>query len=830
MASSIEPFIQPLSDQVWHDTYKWETDETVHDTFRRVARHVASIEKNPEEWEEKYYQLLSTFRFVPGGRITSNAGTGLSGTSFVNCFVSGFRGEAQDSINSIYEELSRQARILKSEGGYGVNFDVLRPRGAYISGIGVESPGAVELMNLWNTSSAVITSGSGENKTGKGKNKIRKGAMMGVMSCWHPSIEEFITAKQQPGVLTRFNLSVLITDAFIEAVKAGEPWRLEFPDPSHEKYDAQWDGNLDAWKAKGYPVEVWKEYKKATQLWDLILESTYNRAEPGILFGDRINQLNNLHYCERISATNPCGEQPLQAGGSCVLSSINLTQYVREDRSGFDDEALARDIPAMVRFLDAINDITVFPLEEQRDEALSKRRIGLGYMGYGSALYMMKLGYGDAKALEETERLASFVTNTIYRSSADLASEKGAFPLFDEKKYLQSNFVKQALNKETIARIKKTGLRNSHLTTIAPTGNSSIFANCVSGGIEPVVSQKYTRTVMINRVPKGLKLPQNVNWDTHTCDGKDDWHWVTEGDEFLLRRELEETVYKFDRTRGLTKEEDVYDYSVLEMGDDFDAEASWAKTLFTLKVKDHISTMKVFAKYVDAAISKTVNVPHDYPYKDFKNVYMDAYESGTIKGITTYRMGTMTSVISAGDDDPKDDEQETIVERPAPERPTSLKCDVHRIKVKGHEWYVFVGLMDGKPYEVFAGIIDDVLLPKSITEGAIIKAKSRKYQFEYDGEVLIKDIVKIFTNDEYESLTRLISTSLRHGTPIEFIVDQLTKSKGTIVDFSKSILRALKTYIPEGTESGELCPSCQTELVFIEGCNKCPGCGWSKCG
>ena len=207
-------FKQPLSFQVWHDTYKWETDKTVYDTFRRISKHVASIEKDKSKWEEKYYDLLNGFKYVPGGRISSNAGTGLSGTSFVNCFVSGFRGNDQDSISSIYEELSRQAKILKSEGGYGINFDTIRPRGSYIHGIGVESPGTVEIMNLWDTSSNVITSGSG-NKSTKGKNKIRKGAMMGVMSCWHPSIEEFIVAKQQPGKLTKFNLSILVTDDFM---------------------------------------------------------------------------------------------------------------------------------------------------------------------------------------------------------------------------------------------------------------------------------------------------------------------------------------------------------------------------------------------------------------------------------------------------------------------------------------------------------------------------------------------------------------------------------------------------------------------------------------
>ncbi len=827
MTNSTNPFNQPLSEQVWHDTYKWETDKTVFDTFSRISKHVASIEKDKSLWQEKYYELLSQFKYVPGGRISSNAGTGLSGTSFVNCFVSGFRGKDQDSINSIYEELSRQAKILKSEGGYGINFDTIRPRGSYIHGIGVESPGAVEIMNLWDTSSNVITSGSG-NKSKKGKNKIRKGAMMGVMSCWHPSIEEFIVAKQQPGKLTKFNLSVLVTDDFMKAVKKKSKWKLEFPDTTFEKYNSEWDGNLKDWKDKNYPTIVSKEFEDANELWDLVLESTYNRAEPGILFGDRINHLNNLQYLEYISATNPCGEQPLQTGGSCVLSSLNLVQYINESKTDFDYDKLKEDIPTMVRFLDAINDITEFPLKEQKVEALGKRRIGLGYLGYGSALYMLKVAYGSEKALKITKKLAKFVTNTIYQASSELAKEKGSFPVLEIDKYLESNFIKQALTDETVELIKKNGIRNSHLTTIAPTGNSSIYANCVSGGIEPVVSHKYTRTVIVPFAPDEMVMPENIDWDKHTCDLKEKWKWITEGDEFLLSKIFNGTIYKIDRNRGLTKEEDVYDYSVLEMGDDFEIGAEYGKTLFDLSVDEHIETMKIFAKYVDSAISKTINVPNDYSYDEFKGVYTKAYETGHIKGITTYRMGTMTSVISV-DKEEKQNAANQIIQCVAPERPISLHCHVHRIKVKGHEWYIFVGLMDGKPYEVFAGIVHDVILAKSIKEGAIIKSKSSKYQFEHDGEVLIKDMIKVFANDEYESITRLISASLRHGTPIEFIVNQLTKSKGTIVDFSKSIIRALKKYITDGSDTGDKCPECSGNLVYIEGCNKCTDCGWSKC-
>ena len=329
-------FRQNIAKDVWFQTYKWETDKTVNDTFRRVAKKLASIEKDPAHWEEVYFDILSNFKYVPGGRIISNAGTDLKGTSFVNCFVSGFKGESQDSIEGIFDELKRQAKILKSEGGYGFCANVLRPNGSYIKGIGSESPGSVAMLDLWDTVSMVITSGSSvrQNKN-KGKNKIRKGAMMVTLSIWHPDIEEYITRKQVPGKLSKFNMSVLVHDNFMEAVKNHLPWNLEFPEIDHENYDKEWDGDLDKWKSKGYPVKVYKTFADANELWDMIVKLTYNRNEPGILFIDRANKLSNLQNI-KYNATNPCGEQYLEPNGSCVLGAQNLVKYVNSDRSDYD--------------------------------------------------------------------------------------------------------------------------------------------------------------------------------------------------------------------------------------------------------------------------------------------------------------------------------------------------------------------------------------------------------------------------------------------------------------------------------------------------------------
>jgi len=820
------PFKQKLSEQVWEDNYKWEADKNVWDTFRRVAKFVSSKEKDKKLWEDKYYELLSKFKYIPGGRILSNAGTSLKNTTLLNCFVSGFRGKTQDSIQSIYEELARQAKTLSSEGGYGCNFDVLRPRGSFVQGIGVETSGTVQFMELWDTSSEALTRGSGfAKKNNKGKNKIRKGAMMGCLSCWHPSIEEFITAKQSPGVLTKFNLSVLVTDDFINCVKKNLPWNLEFPDTEFEEYDNEWDGNLTKWKEKDYPTVIWKTFDSAVELWDLIVTSVYTRNEPGVLFVDRINELNNLSYIEHITAVNPCAEEPLPVDGSCNLGAINLTQYLNEKRDGLDFNLLKEDIPIIVRFQDTIIDLTNYPLSGQREEGKAKRRVGIGYTGYGSLLYLLKLPYASEKALKLTEKFVKYITNQIYQASVDLAEEKGSFPEYNAEEYLKSKFIKQALSDVTIEKIKSKGIRNSHLTTTAPTGNTSIFGNCCTGGIEPVVSAKYIRTITISNAPEELVLPLNIDWDLHTYEVENGWDWILEGDEWLLTKAFNDTFYKIDRNRGLLSEEEVYDYAVLEMGDAFDEKADYAKNIFNLTVEEHIATMKIFARYIDSAISKTINVPNNYSYEDFKNVYMDAYDSGYIKGITTYREGTMASVLSVQGSAKKYD----CFGGETPERPKSLPCHIHRITVKGDKWLVFIGIKEGHPFEVFAGKVDLVDIPSSITEASIIKSKSKVYQLEHDGEIIIKDIGKIFDSSAEEAITRLISLHLKRRTPIDDIIVQLGKSNGTIVDFSRSITRALKKHM-KTMESSDTCPTCGALLIYQEGCLSCRNCGMSKCG
>ena len=826
-------FTNDFSQETWYQKYKLGTDNSIEDTWQRVAKDLASIEKDSEKWEKEFFSILKDFRFVPGGRITSNAGSGLEGTTYINCFVDGFTASDQDSIEGIYTAVMRQAKILKSEGGYGFCVDTLRPCGSHIGGIANQSPGAVKFLELWDKSSEIITSGSGKKNRKDEKNFIRKGAQMVTLSCWHPDVVEYIEAKKTPGRLSKFNMSVLCTDAFMSAVENDEPWNLIFP--NYEKYNKEyketWDGNLLAWKkliGKKDAIVTYHTFDSARELWDLVMDNTYNRNEPGVLFVDNMNAMNNLYYCEHISATNPCGEQVLPIGGVCLLGSLNLVHFIDIETKEWKYDELREVVHKAVRFMDNVNDKTYVPLEIQKENLLSKRRIGLGVMGYGSALLMARVKYGGKKALEMTEDLMEFIANESYVASALLAKEKGTFPLYDQEKYLKSKFVRR-LNQETKKTIEQCGMRNSHVTSIQPTGNSSVFANLVSGGLEPLFMHGYVRTSIQPHAPEGMTVPTNIDWAKKTFDSETEWKWVKEGDEELLATDFEGKVWKFDRTRGLLKEEWIEDYGVrrLKEEDKWNPEAPSATCTTDLNVDAHVNTMAIFAHWVDSAISKTINLPNNYPYQDFKTVYKKAWENG-IKGFTTYRAGTMTAVLSK--ESSLKEGEEHIVKTDAPERPLELPCDVHHIKVKGASYFVLVGLLHNDPYEVFAG--KNGFIDKKVKTGIIIRKKRPKGMYkavlEDDSEI---SPINATCSEEEDALTRMTSTSLRHGADIHHVVQQLEKVKGDMTSFAKSMARALKKYIPDGKKEQGECPECsaQDALIRQEGCITCTQCGYSKC-
>ena len=1308
---------------------------------------------------------------------TSHTFTIESGYVTGNCFVGPKPKYDQDSIEGIFDVLTSQVLTLKSEGGWGMNFSFIRPRGSFIYGIGVETPGSVKYMELFNTSSDVITAGSGKKKDKKeikGKIKIRKGAMMGILdcvsgdteistlngkvpiknlvgqtplvyctdgkghvyvrkankvwskgirpvvrikfdddtylkctdehlimlsdgsykpakdlnfgdsipawnkgltgetyrnhypsgfsnhkvvsielygeeevydmsvpefhnfvangvfvhNCWHPDIEEFITAKLQEGRLNKFNLSVNCSNEFMDRVvrihdidcllslslvsssehnvqtlqeekEKLEQWDLIFPDTKHPKYKEEWDGNMKAWKEKGYEYKVYKTVR-VTDLWNLIMESTYNRNDPGVLFLDRANETHCFSYGgskTHIAATNPClakdtlvntptgyvkiqnvsvgdnistmhpcgyepvksiekhdntpvfrvkfsdggeqlataahryhvqrknsgskfieklrldeieigdfvqvsptkfkwdrwdknvnpmghtdewsqndyeigmmlgillgdgscginmkiatsqkdkdfnsqvkslfqkhgyffnqddlakdgslsmnmpftfdssyrlyqafqfpnafdscnksiyygqgmshslcylvgiingllatdgninlksnhpqirfdtcsktmaldirrvllllgvhgrisesfsdggiingrtierqfpkytvsvsgfdfktlgelcyqninpdkqakiktalfnsklsgnsrsaevlsiepegqatvydlhceesdtwitdgyvqqgcGEQCLPFGFVCNLGSINLTQFV--DQFGkFQFDELGVYVPWAVRLLDNVNDLTNAPLPEYERNIKEVRRIGLGVMGWGSMLYMMRIRFGSDKAEELKDKIMSTITSLAVRASVELAKEKGMFTGCNPKIHAASPFFKQiGISSRILEDMEQYGIRNSALFSNQPTGNTGVVANIVTGGIEPLFMAEYIRTVIVDGCPADMLSFTPKYWEGEFKE-TNVFKFVQEGGEKILRGTYNGIIYKIDKNRGLTKEVPCIDYGVryLRAREIWDPKADWAVTASTLSVQEHLRDMTGFAKWVDSSISKTVNLPNDYPYDSFKNLYLDAYKSGVLKGITTYRAGTMMNVLAAN---------KFVVPRTTPpKRPVEVKGELHHFVIDGRKYYTAVGMdEDGKVSEVFTGVNQtrgEIFIPKTVRTGIIKKECRGHYTFIGDDKEKY-ELTNGHSNDEADALTRMISGGLRHGMDIGFAVHQLEKTEGPLVCFSKVLARTLKKYIKDGTYvCGEECPECKNKMIRKEGCVTCPQCGYSKC-
>lgn len=835
-------FKDSFSEEIWRTTYKNYKDESVNDTFRRVAKHIASAEETEEKkqyWESEFYNLLSDFKGVSGGRITANAGTEWEGVTFANCYVGGIPDSNLDSLEGIYKVLVEQAKTLKSEGGWGMDFSWIRPRGSFIAGIGVESPGAVRFMELFDKSSEIVTSGSGKkNNNKKSKEKIRKGAQMGVMSVWHPDIIEFITAKQTPGRLSKFNISVNCTEDFMQkvtAVESGEAsqdeWNLVFPDTAFEKYKAEWNGDLNAWKNKGYPVVIHNTVK-VSWLWNLIMESTYNRNEPGVLFLDRANEFAPLNYGETIIATNPCGEQTLAPGGVCCLGTLNLTQFINSERNGFDLEKFDNYVRRQVRFLDNVNSISEAPLPIYIDSMRNKRRIGAGVMGWGSALFMLKVRFGSEKAAELREQVMQTYARAAYEASIDLAVEKGMFKYCIPEKHAEGKFVKSlGLSEEYMQKLRTTGIRNSSLLSQQPNGNGSIFANVVTGGIEPAFMTEYIRTVIVPVTPDHM-LEVTPKFYAGEFFETEMFKFAQEGDEQILKGvDKFGVTYKIDKNRGLTKEVLCEDYGIryLKQLGEYDPDADYVVTTTELSVEDHVNDLKGFAKYTDSACSKTCNIPFDYPYEDFKNLYLQVYNSGVIKGFTTYRAGTMTSVLSAAKET-VNAEEEVILEDI--KLPDSLPASLKTLRAEGRKWYLTVIMNEAqtKPVALFVQTnhSEKNVLAENTVDVLLNLARSKGIPEKY-----VEDTVSKSVHDSNATkVCRMISLCLRHGVLIRNIVSELDKVDCIAGTFVFHVRKYLASFIKDGEKvSDEKCQSCgSTNVVYQEGCKVCANCGSSKCG
>jgi len=576
-----------ISQHIWRTKYRYADrkgrEQTIADTRRRVAHALAAVEpRDAAAWEQRFLSILQDFKFLPGGRIQAGAGTARNVTLF-NCFV---MGTIEDSIPGIFRALQEGALTMQQGGGIGIDFSTLRPRGTPAKRAGGIASGAVSFMQIWDAMCGTILS------TGS-----RRGAMMATLRCDHPDIEEFVAAKQQPGQLRRFNLSVQVTDAFIAAVRSDADWPLVFPAAAFagegETVERIWPG-----EAAAVPCRIVR-HARARQLWERVLRATYDCAEPGVLFVDRINRLNNLYYRERLTATNPCGEIPLPPYGACDLGSLNLTRFVvapftKEARIDFDGIAHVTGIA--VRLLDNVIDASKFPLPQQADNAHGSRRMGLGITGLADAMVMLGLPYGSEESLALARKVMGDICHAAYRASIALAAEKGSFPYFERDRYLAGAFVER-LPEDIRYGIARQGIRNSHLLAIAPTGTISLLAGNVSSGLEPIFAATYARDVL-------------------TEDG--------------TPRQLMLTDYALGLWRQSTGQQAALPPAFVTAGE--------------LPIGAHIEMQAALQPSVDNSISKTINVPQDTAFDEFKRIYDMAYDMG-LKGCTTFRPNPVTGAI-----------------------------------------------------------------------------------------------------------------------------------------------------------------------------------------
>lgn len=1213
--SQVTVFEDSFSEEVWSNTYKNYKDKDINDTFNRVAQAIASVEKTEDlrkEWAEKFYDMMCNFSVVPGGRILANAGTEFRGTSLINCFVGPTPKYDCDSLSGILEVLRSQSITLKSEGGWGKNFSFIRPRGTFIKGIGVETPGAVKFMELFDKSSEIITAGSGKKASNKkAKGKIRKGAMMGILDISHPDIIEFITIKQTSNRLSKFNLSINCSDKFMDKVllvsklkkESGSQeqideitWDLIFPDTTYEKYKEEWCGDIQDWQEKNYPVIVYQTVK-VDWLWNLITQSTYSRNEPGILFLDRANKFNELNYAEKIFASNPCvtldswvttsrgakqvkellgipftaivdgicwnssekgffvsgnkpilkistingytlkvtenhkikilrnnkidwiaagklsigdqifinnhssvdvkisekndaigyalgllvgdgnisgknahlcswgntegvknvrnkvmqellqyaspaktfkgwhevkgrneyriqfkdlhsyaisygltssnkhvnktieediyiskgfirgmfdaygsvqgnrdtglsirlsqsnledlqaiqrmlvrwgivstiyenkrdeclkdmpdgkggkkeylckanhelvlsksniekylniigfydsdkkekcerllteyvyglhketylaeissienfpneivadceipginafdcnglvisncGEQLLSNENICCLGSLNLTQFINKNRTGFDLHKLAKYTKYLIRFLDNVNDYSDAPLPEYINSMRNKRRIGAGLMGWGSALFILKVKYGSKESTKLRTEILKTYTLAGVEASLDLADEKGMFNLCEPEKHAFSPYWDNIDLPENLRkRILKNGIRNSSLFSCQPTGNAGVTAQIVSGGIEPVFMSEYIRTVIVSSTPDHIK-DVTPNWNQGEWAETNMFKFSQEGDEQILRGvDSNGVVYKIDKNRGLTKEVLCQDYGVryLTKFGEWNPSADWAATTTSLSVKDHLVELEGFAKYLDSSVSKTINIPNDYLFEDFQNIYLDAYNTGYIKGCTTYRSGSMTSVLSAVDQKNDDIDEEVILEDV--KLPDNMSAEMKVLHDhegdSSRKWYVTISLNENKaPVAIF---VQTNAMEKSVTTNDAIEKLFALAKVKGIPEQYIESTFKKCNNDSNSvKIARAIGLLLRHGVRIKYIVAEIDKVDGvTFSSFLFHIKKMLGSFVKDGEKiDGAKCTECNGQLVYESGCQKCLQCGNSKCG
>lgn len=753
--------------EVFQDRYSLKSEEGQSleqypdQMWRRVAWGISQQEKPADRkfWEEKFYSAMTDFKFVPAGRILSGAGTPYQVT-YYNCYVI---PSPEDSRGGIMDNITKTVEIQARGGGVGINLSTLRPRGTRVRKVNGTSSGPVNWAALYSTANHDVIQQGGS----------RRGALMLMINDWHPDVEEFITVKQDLSKIPGANLSVCISDSFMEAVKEDKDWKLEFPDNTYYKYDDEWNGDLEKWKSKGYPVNLHR-IVKARYLWDLIAEAAWKSAEPGAVFIDRYNKMSNTWYFERIIATNPCGEQGLGEWGVCNLGHLNLSAFVKDGK--MDYEMLADHVQVATRFLDNVVDANYYFYEDNKKAQMNIRRTGLGTLGLGDALIKMGIRYGSDESLIEIEKIYKTIRDSAYDTSSDLAKEKGSFGGYVKEKYLEGQFI-QKLPVTIQEKIAKQGIRNAVILTQAPTGTISILAG-VSSGIEPVYEFTYKRT---DRT--GVHI---VNHPLYQ--------------EWLDQHPSEKIPSYFVSANELSPEE-------------------------------HVRVQGKIQEYVDSSISKTVNAPNSHSVEDVKKLYKLAYELGC-KGVTYFRDGSRTGVLSKVEEEKPKAEPEELLKP----RPTKVEGATYKIGTPlGSAFITLNHDQNGNPFELFvtigkagseiAAMAEALgrLVSTNFRFGNHLPAKERAKEIMEQLEGIGGGRSVGFGPNRVRSLPDAIAKAI--GIHFGFIGSQTEAKDEKPVEKPHAQMQ-----MDLMSKHKDICPGCgEASMVYEEGCKKCYSCGYSEC-
>lgn len=777
-----------IRENLFQDRYSMKDDDGEamekypEQMWRRVSWALAQSEKTgklKKKWEKEFYAAMKNFVFCPAGRFLTSAGTG-NDTTMINCFVI---PSPEDTREGIIETLKHVTQISARGGGVGFNLSTLRPRGSYLKAINGTSSGSVSWSNIYSVAAHDIIQQGG----------TRRGALMMMLWDWHPDIEEFITVKKEKSKILGANLSVCVSDDFMKALEKGEDWDLKFPDTDHTKYRSEWRGDIREWEEKGYPVKVYKSMP-ASELWDLITESAWESAEPGVVFMDRYNAMNNTWYFEKNIATNPCGEQGLPAWGVCNLSSINLSNLVKDGE--FDFDRFKKVIRVGVRFLDNAVDGEKYLYDEIEKTQQAERRIGLGTLGLADALIKLKIRYGSDESKKLIKKIYKTLRDESYKYSIELAKEKGPFPKFVKTKYLKSGFAKE-LPQEIRAGIKKHGIRNALLNTQAPTGKISLLAGA-SSGIEPVFSFSYTQKDRLGERKVYHKLYKD---------------WIDENGE-----------------------DDIPDYFVV--ADD-------------LTPQEHVEIQALIQKYTDSSISKTVNAPKSHTIEDVDVLYRLAYRKGC-KGISYMREGSREATLVRNKEKEEEKEKKTngIFQKPSWERPEVITGSTYKLKTPVGTAYITINKdEEQRPIEMFINIgragSDIQAMAEALGRLISKSLKINTYMSPQERAMMIIDQLKGiggtrpvgFGQNKVRSLPDAIAKALIQDMGLEKVKPQFYlngngqslndngEKKGEIQH--QLYLMEQKS---ELIKSADICPTCgNASLVHEMGCKTCYGCGYSEC-